>query len=450
MLALLMGAASSARAADPVTVTFQNGLNGYDGTFDRRIGPGGEINGNEVSGQTSYYLDGGGTTLNDSGYIQGLIRFSGVEAAIPAGAKIVDAKITVVTKTHGNAQSGDSFSVYRLTRAFDSSSSVTGDFGPDGINEDVDWILGSFHGPNEASTASVVSADVTRAIQSYVDGSPNLGFGIRSDRGTNGWSFHTTGATEADRPKLEVTYLLDEGVAANDFQQGVNGYNESIQVVYKAATPVAPDPPAYTTVVGGAVQQEFIDGINPPTLEPDIPSMLRFGGVETQLAGRKIESAMLKVVTGFASSAADSPGPFTVHRLLVPFTETSNYGDFAGDAGAMLSAGQITPAIATFTDMADCEVVDVDVSEAVKSWAAGEPNHGFYIGSGTPNGWQVFLTGAADSSFRPLLRVVSSPPPPVEIVSPVASSRHVQGSSVSFQANTSVTAPATVSRWSSS
>ena len=445
-LALLVAGTGLTLAADPVTVVFQNGLNGYEGTFDRRIGPGGEIDGSEVSGQTSFYLDGGATNLNDSGYIQGLIRFSGIESSIPAGAKIIDAKITVVTKTHGNAQSGDSFNVYRLTRAFDSSSSVTTDFGPDGLNEDVDWILGSFHGPNVASTASVVSADVTRAIQSYVDGSSNLGFGIRSDRGTNGWSFHTTGSIDTLRPKLEVTYLVDEGVAANDFQQGVNGYNESIQVIYKAVTPVEPDPPAYTTVVGGAVEQEFIDGTNPPSLEPDIPSMLRFGSVEGSLAGRKINSAMLKIVTGFASSAADSPGPFTVHRLLVPFTETSNYGDFAGDAGAMLSAGQITPAIATFTDMADCEVVDVDVSEAVKSWAAGEANHGFYIGSGTPNGWQVFLTGASDSSFRPLLRVISSPAPPVEIVSPAASSRHVQGSSVSFQANTSVTAPATVTQ----
>lgn len=445
-LALLVAGAGLAQAADPVTVVFQNGLNGYQGTSDRRIGPGGEGDGSEVGNATNYSLDGGSSTLNDAGSIQGLIRFSGVETSIPAAAKIVSAKITVITKTLSNAQSGDSFNVYRLTRGFDGNSSVTTDFGADGINGDIDWILGSFQGPNIASQASVVSADVTRAVQSFVDGGTNLGFGIRCDRGTNGWSFHSTGSSDSLRPKLEVTYLLGEGVAANDFQEGVSGYNESIQVVFKAATPVAPDPPAYTTVVGSAVQQEFLDGINPPSLEPDIPSMLRFGGVEAQLAGRKIDSATLKIVTGFASSAADSPGPFTVHRLLVPFSEASTYGSFAGDAGAMLSANQITPAIATLTDMQDCEVMDVDVSEAVKSWAAGEANHGLYIGSGTPNGWQIFTTGAADSSFRPLLRVISSPAPPVEIVSPVASSRHVLGSSVSFQANTSVAPHATLSQ----
>ncbi|MEX1114532.1 MAG: DNRLRE domain-containing protein [Akkermansiaceae bacterium] len=445
-LAVLAGSLVQAHAADPVTVVFQNGINGYEGTFDRRIGPGGEIDGSLVSGQTTYYLDGGANALNDSGFTQGLIRFGDIETLIPAGAKIVDAKITTVTKTHGNARSPDSFNVYRLTRGFDSASSVTTDFGADGIQGDIDWILGSFHGPNINAQASVVSADVTRAVQSWVDGSPNHGVGIRSDRGINGWSFHTTGsATVSLRPKLEVTYLLGDGVAASDFQQGLDGYSEGIQVIFNAPTPEAP-PAVYTTVVGSTVQQEFLDGINPPTLEPDIPSMLRFGGLETQLAGRKIESATLKLVTGFASVDADSPGPFTVHRLLVPFTETSNYGDFAGNAGDMFSAGQITPAINAFIDMQGCEVVQVDVTAAVKSWAAGEANHGLYIGSGTSNGWQIFTTGANDTSFRPILRVVSSPTPPVEIVSPVASSRHVLDTSVSFEVNTSVLAPATVSQ----
>lgn len=445
-LAILAGSLGQARAADPVTVVFQNGINGYDGTFDRRIGPGGEIDGSLVSGQTRYYLDGGASALNDSGFIQGLIRFGNIETLIPAGAKIVDAKITTVTKTHGNAQSPDSFNVYRLTRGFDSESSVATDFGTDGIQGDIDWILGSFHGPNIGGQASVVSADVTRAVQSWVDGSPNHGVGIRADRGVNGWSFHTTGsATVSLRPKLEVTYILGDGVAANDYQQGLDGYSEGIQVIYEAPTPEAP-PAVYTTVIGSMVEQEFLDGINPPSLEPDIPSMLRFGGLETELAGRKIESATLKLVTGFASASADSPGPFTVHRLLVPFTETSNYDDFAGNAGDMFSAGQITPAINAFIEMQNCEVVQVDVTDAVKSWASGEANHGLYIGSGTPNGWQIFTTGASDTSFRPILRVVSSPAPPVEIVSPLASSRHVQGASVSFQANTSVLAPATVSQ----
>lgn len=447
VIAVLLGLQLAATAAAiPVGVSFQNGVNGYDGTFDRRIGPGGELDGSTVTGQTTYYLDGGASALNDTGYMQGLIRFSGVETLIPAGAKILNAKLTVVTKTHSNAQSGNSFTVYRLSRAFDSSSSVATDFGADGLKDDVDWILGSLEGMTAASTATVVSADVTRAVQSWVDGTPNYGLGIRSDLGTDGWSFHTTGAAVSLRPKLEVTYLPSDGIQINEFQQGLNGYAEGTHVFYSAPTPVAPNLPVYTTIVGSTVQESFLDGVNPPTLEPDISSMLRFGGVETSLLGRKIEGATLKIVTGSSSTAADSPGPFTVHRMLVPFSEASVYADFAGSAGAMLSAGQITPAIVTFTSMQDCEVMDVDISQAVKSWATGAPNYGLYIGSGSPNGWQIFTQGAANVSFRPLLRVVSSPAVPVEILSPLAASRHVQGTPISFQADATVITPVAISQ----
>ena len=448
VIAVLLGLQLAAvAAAVPVSISLQNGVDGYGGTFDRRIGPGGELDGSTVTGQTTYYLDGGASALNDTGFTQGLIRFAEVETLIPAGAKILSAKLTVVTKTHGNAQSGNSLTVYRLTHAFDSSSSVATDFGADGLAGDVDWILGSFEGMTAAGT--VVSADVTRAVQSWVDGSANYGLGIRSDQGTDGWSFHTTGATGADaslRPKLVITYLQGDGVQLNEFQQGLNDYADGTQVFYSAPTPVAPNPPVYTTIVGSTVRESFLDGVNPPTLEPDIPSMLRFGGVETSLLGRKIEGATLKIVTGSTSTAADSPGPFTVHRLLVPFTEASAYTDFAGGAGAMLSAGQITPAIATFTGMQDCEVMEVNITEAVKSWATGAPNYGLYIGSGSPNGWQIFTNGATNVSYRPLLRVVSSPAVPVEIVSPLAGSRHPQSTPISFQAEALVVAPVTVSQ----
>lgn len=72
-----MAGAGQTQAADPVTVVFQNGLNGYEGTFARRIGPAGEGDGCEVGDAMNYSPDGGSSTLNDAGYIQGLIRFGG-------------------------------------------------------------------------------------------------------------------------------------------------------------------------------------------------------------------------------------------------------------------------------------------------------------------------------------------------------------------------------------
>ncbi len=434
--------------AAPVSVSFQNGNNGYTGTFDRRIGPSGEVDGSTITADaTTYYIDGGANALNDTGYTHGLIRFSNIvgpsDGQIPVGAKILNARIVVRTKTHNNAQSGGCYNVYRLTRSFNSSSSAgsEGDFGTDGIEGDVDMILGSF---DNLTAGSETFADVTASVQSWVNGDTIHGFGIRSDRNTDGWSFHTTGATTvANRPRLEVTYDTDPTIAEMVRQQNVAGYTDSSMVFYNAPVPTS-GAPVYTTIDGSSVSEQFLDGINPPTLEPDIPSMLKFGNIESNLANRQIQSAVLQLVTGFSSSAADSPGPISIHRMLVPFSTASVYGDFAGDAGAMVAAGQVTPSIATIVGMNDTEVVTADISAAVAAWADGAPNHGLLLACGTSNGWQVFTIGATNAIMRPQLRVLSTPPPPIVITSPVASTRYVVGSTIPLSADAFATFPATI------
>jgi len=457
-------------AAEPVTLTFQNGLNGYTGTFDRRITKTGGANGSTfTAADSNFSIDGGADEIDDDAFSSVLLRFDNSINSIPAGALILEAKITTVTKTNGSAQSGDGFSVYRLTRPFDSTSGPS-DFGPDGLIGDIDLLGGSFHGPNIAGQASVVSADVTNIIQSWVNGAPNHGFGVRDDNGTNGWNLHSTGSTTvANRPKLEITYIVDPDLRVDEFRRGHQGDAESLDI-YLNGKDLGTTPKTYSTEVGLDVNEEFMDGINPPDPDPDIPGMMRFAGIESRLQGRKIESAKLRVVTGFSSKDATSGGPFTVHRMLVPFTQTSQYADFAGTSGAMLAEGQIGSSFATFTNMGNAEVVEVDVTEAVKSWASGETNHGFYIGSGTTNGWQIFTMGAAgmlnvggqpnssgvivnptainlDTAIvRPTLRVLTSPALPVEIVNLAASTRLTHGTPVQFQANASATAPVTVNQ----
>jgi hypothetical protein len=52
------------------------------------------------------------------------------------------------------------------------------------------------------------------------------------------------------------------------------------------------------------------------------------------------------------------------------------------------------------------------VTSIVANWRAGQTNFGFYLGTpspaegGTNNGWQIFTTGATDTSFRPELRII--------------------------------------------
>src|SRR5262245_43203198 len=82
-------------AAVLTNVSFQNGTAGYVDAFDRRIGPGAsQVNGSAVNTDaSSYFIDGGASALNDTGFTQGLIRFDNIVggSGIPAGAKIVSA-----------------------------------------------------------------------------------------------------------------------------------------------------------------------------------------------------------------------------------------------------------------------------------------------------------------------------------------------------------------------
>ena len=450
-------AANHLSAAEPVTLTFQNGLNGYTGTFDRRITKTGGTNGSTVNATGGFAIDGGADAVDDASVTSLLLRFDGCVATIPPGAMILEAKITTVTKTTSSAQSGDGFSVYRLTRPFDTNSGPT-DFGSDLLIGDIDLLGGTFHGPNIAGEASVVSADVRNIIQSWVNGAPNHGFGVRDDNGTNGWDLHSTGSTAALRPKLEITYIVDPDLRVDEFRRGYNGDTESIDI-YPNGKEVKPvtNPRTFVTEIGTQVNEVFLDGLNPPApQEPDISGMLRFAGIESRLQGRKIESAKLRLVSGFSSSNANSTGPFTVHSLKVPFAENSSYADFAGDAGAMFAAGQVGPSMATFTKMGNGEVVEVDITDMVKAWVSGETNHGLYIGSGTPDGWQIFTMGATGMTnrnidmdaaiVRPTIRVLTSPALPVEIVNLAGSSRLTRGTPVQFQATASATAPVTVNQ----
>lgn len=460
-LPLVIFAASCAQtwAAEPVTIVFQNGLNipesgTYFGTVDRQITKTGGNSGATMG------IDGGGDKWGDASYTNALLRFDEIETMIPQGAKILEAKLTVVTGTGGNDQSGDIFQIYRLTREFNSSSSmatlngVVG-FGNDGVIGDSDWLVASFQPPN-VTGAATVSADITRAVQSWVDGSPNYGIGIAPNRGTNAWIFNSSAATNATvRPKLEVTYLLGDDAKAVEYQQGLNGYTGAFDMILNrvGATSLAPGD---SRLGSGILTEQGMDGLNPPTTEPDIPGLFRFDGIETAIAGRKIEKAVLKFVTGgfgtlnasgdlvYVDNSSSSGGPFTVHRLLVPFNETTKYGpagDFNAESGKLVTAGKITPAIASYTGMANTEVVDADVTEAVKAWAAGAPNHGLYIGASTPDAWAIYFSGATETARRPVLSIVSSEAAPISIANPLNASRHTIGSPFNLQATT--TAPAT-------
>jgi hypothetical protein len=399
------------------TATFQNGdANSYAGTFDRRMTATGAGNADGSTINTdvaSYFIDGGSSALNDSGAQQGLIRFDnfvGGTTGVPASATIMSAKLEFTTNGSSNSQSGGAYNIYRLKTAFDSSSSYAAPFGGDGLAGDVDQILGSFDSPAQNTP---ISARVDKAVQGWVNGGTNLGFGIRSDRTTDGWSPHSTGsATVANRPKLIVDYTIDPTVVAKSYQQGIDGYTDTVDILLN-------DNGTGNTAIGSAINEDFLDGFDGAG-SFDEPYLLRFNNID--LAYQQILKAELIIKTGFSSSAADTPGPYTVHQMLQDWDTTTTYASLDSDANPtlndsteLLNAGVIGPAVSSITGVNDTEVVYVDITSIVENWRAGAPNYGVYIGAGTSNGWQIFFSGATDANFTPELRVVGVIPEPATL-----------------------------------
>jgi hypothetical protein len=100
---------------------------------------------------------------------------------------------------------------------------------------------------------------------------------------------------------------------------------------------------------------------------------------------------------------------FFVHRVLVPWSETSTWNSLGGG----LSGGELSPVLAVFSGDNGTNgdgYRRVDVTAAVQAWADGAPNHGFAILpeiiSGNDDGIEIATSESANPLFRPRLEVV--------------------------------------------
>jgi hypothetical protein len=167
-----------------------------------------------------------------------------------------------------------------------------------------------------------------------------------------------------------------------------------------------------TIVDGSTVDQGFVDGDN-GTDSFDQPYLVRFENLDLNFT--EIVRAELIFVSGFASAAADSPQPWTIHRMLQDWNAATTYASLDSDgnpaltpSAELMASGVIGPVAYTLPNANDTEVVHLDVTSIVEAWRTGAANRGIYVGAveGSNNGWQFFTSGAADPSFRPHLRIV--------------------------------------------
>jgi hypothetical protein len=433
-----MAVAGSA-GANVVTISFQNGVNGYNGAFDRTISEREEHN-VDGSGVINDFLDG--YQKDTSPDEQRLLRFDNIIGSeprqIPAGATILSAELTVTTAFVSNAQTGGPYGVAGVLQAFDSATMYY-DFisETEMVSRGPWWQDGSATRPTggfgRQHPGSIDSGNVTSLVQIWADGADNLGFAIQAGlpelvteraNTTDGWSFATTGNPGATkRPKLTVSYTTDP-VVKSRFQEGTDGYAGTTMAIVRSGMNAIiedagdPDLPEQTED-GSTLDQTFLDGLQfadifGSTSSPDDLALLKFANVFGTESGQipmnvPVAKAWVVITTGDTNTNANTTGPYAAYAMLRPWDTTSLHSSFGTVNGLQISDGDIGPVLDSLDGFTRGAEVWFDVTDYLEGVRTGATGHGIAIqANGTNDGWQIHTNGSTTPDARPRLVVISA------------------------------------------
>jgi alkaline phosphatase len=204
-------------APEPVLATrktFQQGVNGYTGAHDTHV------RGNATDAALAF---GATPTLvvdgSDGGApSQAVLRFDNLfgALAIPDGAEIRSARLTLHTGNAANDQTNDTLAIHRLLVAFTEATTwnsagnqLNNGFSLNGAGTgDDDYLATAESTFVSPDMNALVMFDVTATLQAWLaNPSNNFGWLIASS-GTDGWRWDSSeGAIAALRPMLEVTFV---------------------------------------------------------------------------------------------------------------------------------------------------------------------------------------------------------------------------------------------------
>lgn len=426
--------------AQVVPTSFQNGVDGYTGTFDRTISERNDhnVNGSEV---VNDFLDGYQT--DSSPDEQRLIRFDNIIGSepgqIPAGATILSAELVVTTSLVGNAQTGGPYGVAGLLQPFDSTTSYFIDFTSTTnlVSRGAWWQDGSATRPvggyGRQHPGNTDSANVTSVVQSWMDGVENHGLVIQAGlpdlinevaNTTDGWSIRTTGYPLSDtRPKLKVSYTANP-VEINTFQDGTGDYTGTTMAIVRSGTNAMIedtgdlDRPEMTEDAS-ALDQTFLDGvifsdIAGNTSSPDDLALLRFGNVFGTEPGQApidvpVAKAWVVITTGDTNANARASGPYSAHAMLRPWDMSSLHSAFGAVNGLQIADGDIGPILDSHDGFIRGAEAWFDVTDYLEGVRTGATDHGIAIqANGTADGWQIHTNGSTTLDARPRLAVYSA------------------------------------------
>ncbi|WP_424313984.1 DNRLRE domain-containing protein [Haloferula sp.] len=408
VIGCLLGLATSATGEVRV---FQEGLSGWSGTFDRIvIGDGTAIDGASVE---SYFLDGDPFVTSEAEDKSLLLRFDGIfgEAAgqVPLDATILSARL--ILKTEENPSVGP-YVIGQLDQAVSSTTTYAG-LGTPGFPGARGSVLRPVTaGFIDMKEGEIVQADVSRIVRNWQGGSPNHGLAIYSSYTTDSWLVAASGNAEVGRrPKLEIEFTTDateslvfgaSRSAVLDGREGVPTFDGSLQAT--AVIDAGPDG-----------DQEILLAFD------DL-----FGEGEGQIASdQRILKADLVLTTSQQAELfddfSDSRDFFSIHPMQTGWDLTDanmdNFPDLDfGAFGPTKAAGQIGTVESEFAGVGEDSQARADITELVKSWRAGKPNHGVNLKTNSlpGDGWRVTMPGTS-GAHAPFLEITTtSVPAPVQ------------------------------------
>ncbi|MGN6506950.1 MAG: DNRLRE domain-containing protein [Tepidisphaeraceae bacterium] len=419
-----LAAIGGGTALADTTVSFQQGVNGYTGTYNSYISTSApDQAASAVATKVNMPLDGlDASNPANSPDTVGLLRYDNIfgngPGQIPVGAYILSANLTLTTYTSSSANSGGPWGVAALTQPFSGSTTYNsyvqnaadpigsgGNVGPWYTTGTATRAVG---GIGKQTQSQVVSVNVAPFVQSWSSGAlANNGLVIQSGftGTTDGWSVDSaSNATAANRPQLSVTYTTDP-VHVATLQQGVNGYSGTRMTYMQSFQGVD------QTSDGSTIAQNFLDQEDASSIGSS--AAIQFTDIASAAnipATAVIRSAYLVITTGEASGNARSGSEWRLDASPIAWDASTGASTFPtfdvnGPAGTELSSvtGMVTGSQAWFDVTAYVQAV-LDGTIVDNGWLLHSAGGG--------DGWQIDFTGADDASTRPQLVVAYTVPEP--------------------------------------
>ncbi|MDR6551726.1 Ig-like domain-containing protein [Paenibacillus qinlingensis] len=291
-------AAVSNNSGGSGTVTFQQGVNGYNFTKDVSLSS--QSSGTIAASKTAVDVNMYNQMQQASPYqMSGLLRFD--QIAIPLGTKVSSAKVTLrmtpnvagVTVEGRYLQNAWNYDSAQLT--WNKRDTLLNWAVPGGRGDGTDFITGkSFQIPLTAG-AQIKEVDLDpTVVQSWLDNpaqNQGLLLYVSNLTGTTTKFNSSENTTASYRPALSITFEPDASVPVTDtYRTGVNGYTGTKNITIRSSG----GPSSYT-----GTEMSIYNKTDLTTGAYEIEGLLRFDGISLPV-GKTVTSASVKLTINCA------------------------------------------------------------------------------------------------------------------------------------------------------